>query len=120
MVRSKQIPKKCAEPSVKSKRIHSDIRFRPGSASIRDFRRYRRVIDLLFNTAAFARLVREIAQDIQIDFRFKSAAILALQHASESHLVELFKDSRLCAAHAGRVTVYPKDMQLAQHLQEKI
>jgi histone H3 len=40
-------------------------------------------------------------------------AILALQEASEAYLVGLYEDTNLCAIHAKRVTIMPKDMQLA-------
>ena len=48
--------------------------------------------------------------------RFQSAAILALQEAAEAYLVTLFEDTVLCAIHAKRVTVMPKDMQLARRI----
>ncbi len=43
----------------------------------------------------------------------QSFALLALQEASEAFLVGLFEDTNLCAIHAKRVTIMPKDMQLA-------
>ena len=61
-------------------------------------------------------LVREIAQDFKSDLRFQSAAILALQEASEAYLVGLFEDTNLCAIHAKRVTIMPKDVQLARRI----
>ena len=50
------------------------------------------------------------------DLRFQSTAILALQEASEAYLVGLFEDTNLCAIHAKRVTIMPKDMQLARRI----
>lgn len=43
-------------------------------------------------------------------------AVLALQEAAESYLIGLFEDSNLCAIHAKRVTVMPKDIQLARRI----
>ena len=43
----------------------------------------------------------------------KSAAIGALQEASEAYRVGHFKDTNLCAIHAKCVTITPKDIQLA-------
>ncbi|XP_063722981.1 histone H3-like [Symsagittifera roscoffensis] len=60
------------------------------------------------------RLVREIAQDLKTDLRFQSTAIMALQEASESYLVSLFEDTNLCAIHPKKVTIIPKDIQLAR------
>jgi histone H3 len=64
----------------------------------------------------FQRLVREIAQDFKTDLRFQSVAILALQEAAESYLVRIFEDTNLCAIHGKRVTIMPKDMQLARRI----
>ncbi|GKA06801.1 histone H3.2 [Tanacetum coccineum] len=36
--------------------------------------------------------------------------------ASEAYLVGLFEDTNLCAIHAKRVTIIPKDMQLARRI----
>ncbi|KAL3682463.1 hypothetical protein R1sor_000485 [Riccia sorocarpa] len=64
----------------------------------------------------FQRLVREIAQDFKTDLRFQSSAVLALQEAAEAYLVGLFEDTNLCAIHAKRVTIMPKDVQLARRI----
>ena len=39
-----------------------------------------------------------------------------LQEASEAYLVGLFEDTNLCAIHAKRVTIMPKDIQLARRI----
>ena len=41
---------------------------------------------------------------------------MALQEAAEAYLVRLFEDSNLAAIHAKRVTIMPKDIQLARRL----
>jgi len=50
------------------------------------------------------------------DLRVQAAAMLALQEASEAYLVSLFEDTNLCAIHARRVTIFPKDIQLARRI----
>jgi histone H3 len=49
-------------------------------------------------------------------FLKQGSAILALQEASEAYLVSLFEDSNLCALHSRRVTIMPKDIQLARRI----
>ena len=71
---------------------------------------------LLIRAIPFQRLVREIAQSFKSDLRFQSTAILALQEAAESYLVGMFEDTNLCAIHAKRVTIMPKDIQLARRI----
>ena len=91
-------------------------RFRPGTVALREIRKYKKTTDLLIRKAPFQRLVREIVQDFGSDLRFQSTAVLALQEASELYLLGLFEDTLLCAIHAKRVTIMPKDMQLARRI----
>ena len=91
-------------------------RFRPGTVALREIRRYQKSTDLLIRKLPFQRLVREIAQEYKTDLRFQSAAVAALQEASEAYLVGLFEDTNLCAIHAKRVTIMPKDIQLARRI----
>ena len=91
-------------------------RYRPGTVALREIRRYQKSTDLLIRKLPFQRLVREVAQEIMRDLRFQSTALLALQEASEAYLVGLFEDTNLCAIHAKRVTIMPKDMQLARRI----
>ncbi len=91
-------------------------RFRPGTAALREIRRYQKSTELLIRKMPFQRLVREISQEFRMDLRFQSTAILALQEATEAYLVGVFEDTNLCAMHAKRVTIQPKDMQLARRI----
>jgi histone H3 len=95
------------------KRAH---RFRPGTVALREIRKFQKSTDLLLRKLPFQRLVREVAQESCTGIRFQAAAIAALQEASEAYLVGLFEDTNLCAIHAKRVTIYPKDMQLARRI----
>ena len=88
-------------------------RYRPGTVALHEIRRYQKSTELLIRKLLFQRLVRKIAQDLGKDVRFQSGAIIALQEASEAYLVGLLEDSNLCAIHAKRVTIMPKDIQLA-------
>lgn len=53
------------------------------------------------------------------DLRFQSAAIRALQEASEAYLTGLFEDTNLCAIRAKRVTIKPKYIYLARRIGEE-
>jgi hypothetical protein len=57
-----------------------------------------------------------LLQDFKTDLRFQSSAVLALQEAAEAYLVGLFEDTNLAAIHAKRVTIMPKDIQLARRI----
>ena len=88
-------------------------KYRPGTVALREIRRYQKSSELLIQRMPFQRLVREIAQVHNPYVRFQSGAILALQESVEAYVVGLLEDSNLCAIHAKRVTIMPKDMQLA-------
>lgn len=96
--------------------IKKPRRYRPGTKALRDIRKYQKSTDLLLRKVPFQRLVRELAQQFQADLRWQSTAVLALQEASEAYLVGLFEDTNLCAIHAHRTTIMPKDMQLARRI----
>jgi histone H3 len=91
-------------------------RFRPGTVALREIRKYQKGTELLIRKLPFQRLVREVAMDFKTDLRFQSHAIMALQEASEAYLTSIFEDTNLCAIHAKRVTIMPKDMQLARRI----
>lgn len=91
-------------------------RFRPGTVALREIRRYQKSTELLIRKLPFQRLVREIAAGFKTDLRFQQSAIAALQEASEAYLVGLFEDTNLAALHAKRVTILPKDIQLARRI----
>ena len=84
--------------------------------ALREIRHYQKSSALLIRKLPFQRLVREIAHDFKTDLRFQAAAILCLQEAAEAYLVRLFEDTNLCAIHAKRVTITPRDLQLARHI----
>ena len=112
----KQLASKAARKSTPAEGQKKARRYRPGTVALREIRRYQKSTDLLLKKAPFQRLVREISQDYKADLRFQSSAVLALQEASEAYLVGLFEDTNLCAIHAKRVTIMPKDMQLARRI----
>lgn len=88
-----------------------------GEKALREIRRYQSSTDLLLRRLPFARLVREIQMTMMREpFRWQGTALLALQEASEAHLVGLFEDANYCAIHAKRVTIMPKDLHLARRI----
>ena len=113
----KQLATKAARKSAPATGgVKKPHRYRPGTVALREIRRYQKSTDLLIRKLPFQRLVREIAQDFKTDLRFQGSAVLALQEAAEAYLVGLFEDTNLCAIHAKRVTIMPKDIQLARRI----
>ena len=108
--------RKTAPASASVKKPH---RYRPGTVALREIRKYQKSTALLIRKLPFQRLVREVAQDFKNDLRFQGSAVMALQEAAEAYLVSLFEDTNLCAIHAKRVTIMPRDMQLARRIRNE-
>ena len=106
---------KCHEARLEGRLVRAK-KFRPGTTALKEIRHFQKSTALLIRRLPFQRLVREIAQDIKTDLRFQQAAIKVLQEAAEAYLVGLFEDTNLCAIHAKRVTIMPKDIQLARRI----
>jgi len=103
-----------AEPATKkAKKTH---RFRPGSVVIKDIRKYQKSTDLLIRVLPFQRMVRSIVQGFKSDVRFQASALRALQEALENHMVQMLEDAYRCSAHAKRVTLMCKDIQLVKKI----
>ncbi len=113
----KQLATKAARKSAPATGgVKKPHRFRPGTVALREIRRYQKSTELLLRKLPFQRLVREVASEYKNDLRFRASAIAALQEATEAYMVSLFEDSNLCAIHGKRVTIMPKDMQLARRI----
>lgn len=101
-------------------------KWKPGTVSLREIRQYQKTTNLLFRKAPFCRLVREIAMGFESkecpngEWRFQGSAVLATQEGAEAYLVGLDEDTNLCAIHAKRVTIMPKDIQLARRIRGEI
>jgi histone H3 len=103
--------------------IKKPHRYRPGTVALREIRRFQKNSELLIRKGPFQRLVREIAttgENKGKDLCFQSTAMLALQEASEAYMVGSFEDTNLAAMHAKRVTIMPRDMQLARRIRGEI
>ena len=92
------------KPTKSQNRILKEIRF------------YQTHVNHLVPRRPFARLIRGICNDLGTQFRWKVDALEALHEAAEMYLVSFMEHSNLLAHHAGRVTLFPRDMQLLKRL----
>lgn len=118
----KQLTTKAARKSAPaSGGVKKTHRFRPGTVALREIRKYQKSTELLIRKLPFQRVVREVADSIKTGLRFQNSAIITLQEATEVYIVDLLTDSNLCAIHAKRVTIMPKDIILARRIRgEKV
>jgi len=115
-------PKKQPQSKPRSKEPQmKPRRYRPGVKALREIRKFQKSTNLLIPKMPFGRLIREIASNVTREkptdsLRFQVSALECLQEAAEAYLVQLFEDTVLCAIHAKRVTVMPKDISLARRI----
>ena len=73
---------------------------------MREIRKYKKSSDLLIPAMSFSQSIQKVAMSVlgsnEPKFCFKLDAIKAPQEATEGFLVDLFKDTLLCAIHVKR------------------
>ena len=96
-------------------------RLRPGARALKEIRQYQQRGELLIRRLPFQRVVREVLQDMgKTDFRMQLTAVLAMQESAEALLVQRFQDTNLAAIHTKRVTITPRDMELAARIRGRM
>jgi len=68
--------------------------------------------------AAIERVARETMLMFKPGMRLRQETVEALQVASEDYLHKLFQQADVVAAHAGRITITPGDLDLVKKLDE--
>ncbi|XP_075413112.1 histone H3-like centromeric protein A isoform X2 [Tenrec ecaudatus] len=85
---------------------------------LKEIRKLQKSTNLLLRKRPFSLVAREICVKFTrgVDLNWQAQALMALQEAAEAFLVHLFEDAYLLSLHAGRVTLFPKDVQLARRI----
>ena len=98
-------------------KVKKTRKYRPGTVAICEIWQFQKSTELLIWKLPFLQLVHEIALEVgKYDLHFQGSAIICLQEAAEAYIVGLMEDANLCAIHAKRVTIMPKDILLAHHI----
>ena len=102
---------------LKAGKVKKPRKYQPGTVALCEIRWYQKSTELLIRKLPFSQLVREIAQKVgKTDMHFQGSAIICLQEAAEAFLGSLLEDANICTIHTKRVTIMPKDIQLACHI----
>ena len=91
--------------------LHS---YRPGTVVLHEIQGYHKSAWVTDPEASIQKVDRGIAQDFLPDIWFQAAVVMALQEAGEAYLVDLFKDTNLCAIHARCIRIMAMNIQLAR------
>jgi len=95
---------------------HKNGRYKPGEKALKEIRKFQRSTDLLIHKLPFTRLVKEITFSFHNSLQWQGIALEAIQHAAEDYIIGLMGDANLSALHAKRVTIMPKDLQIARRI----
>jgi len=98
--------------------IRKPYKYKPGTVALREIRKQQKRTDTVLPKASFQRLVRELSINFKSDLRFEREALLALQEAAESHLVNVFQHSHNLAIYTGRKTLRKTDVEMSTHIRE--
>ena len=99
--------------AIRDEKLEKQRKVQKGMQALKEIPRYQKGADLLIRRVPFQRLVREIIQKWSEGLKLQSSAVLVLQEAGEAFLVGLMEQANLCTIHAKRVTIMPRDIQLA-------
>lgn len=125
------------QPGLSQLPSHGNIkkphRFKPGTVALREIRKQVQSTEDLIPKACFQRLVRSMTAELPYNqelikndtkngdnddktdinlIRFGKGSIDAIKAAAEAYLIRLFRQTNKAALHAGRPTIFPKDMRL--------
>lgn len=108
------VPRPPPPPETKKK-----YKFKPRTVALREIRKYQKSTEPIIPKAPFARVVREIIDNVSDNVtRVEAVALDALRDATEDLATSLFQDGVLCHVHAKRVTLKPVDLTLAMRLRQ--
>ena len=109
-----------------SMKLSKKKRWKPGTVALREIRKYQRSTELLTRKGPFRRLIRFVGSEMfgfsefKKGLRYNSVACDMLQHAAEAYLISVCEEGNLCCIHGKRVTVAPKDIQLARRCRHEL
>ena len=78
-------------------RVKKPTHKRSGVIALKEIQKFQKSTKLLIKFLAFARLVREVTQDIKPDLHFQCRALTTLQEAAEAYMVGILSDANLIA-----------------------
>lgn len=100
--------------NIKKNNARKAHRFRPGTVSLREIRRYQKSTGNLLQKLPFDRNIRTIAKNEDMLFRFSEGVTLAIQEFVEFRLVKIFESAQTYAIISGKTGISSKDIIYAK------
>lgn len=93
-------------------------RFRPGTVSLREIRRFQKLSNCLtFAKFPFEKVVRSVVSDhhdSETKMKISKEVFIVLQYVVEQQIVTLLRNANFAAIHAGRVKLMPIDINFVR------
>ena len=106
--------KACQKEFLQAGQLKKPRKYWPGTVALQEIQQFQKNTELLIWKLPFVWLVCKIAMDLgKYDLCFQGSTIICLKEAVEAYVVGLREDTNLCTIHAKRVTIMPKNVQLA-------
>ena len=90
------------------------FKHRKGYRSKQNIRKHQKTNCLFIPHAAMSRLIRELSDKFSNDIRQSKTGIVFIHALIEHYMTDLAMDANLCAQHAKRTVLMPKDIQIAR------
>ena len=93
------VPHKGGRGTPPTSGIKKPKKHKPGVIALHEIHQFQKSVDLLIPLLSFGRVICEVTQDYKVGLQFQSSALMAIQEAAETYLVNLFEAANLCAIH---------------------
>jgi histone H3 len=94
-------------------------RFRPGTVSLREIRKFQKVSNCLtFAKFPFERFIRNIVNTYNNGMKISKEVFIVLQYYIEQFVVDFLRDANSAAIHSGRVKLMPTDINFICNLRK--
>jgi histone H3 len=112
--RKKRTKTETEEPDIKKSH-----RFRPGTVSLREIRKFQKTSNCLtFAKFPFERFVRSIVNKYNDGMKISKDVFIVLQYYIEQFVVDFLRDANSAAIHSGRVKLMPGDISFICNLRK--
>lgn len=114
--KKKKVLPQADQSFVDNKKTH---RFRPGTVSLREIRKYQKTSNCLtFAKFPFRRFARSIVNRYNPGMKMSKEVFVVLQYYIEQFIVDFLRDANSAAIHSGRVKLMPGDISFISSLRK--
>lgn len=100
--------------------IHKSYKNKNGSKAMKEIKYLQKTTHMLICKLSFRKVIRSVMLELNKPLKLQKEAVHLLQDVTESYLVGLFADARICCHFGKRKEVTKKDMRLAMYFRKEL